>query len=103
MSEGISHLNSRVYDLLANVMRMGQKFLVRNEMKHTLKGASAVTQIFRIHLQWNRPSRDSDSIPGLGGTPGGVDGNPLQNCFLGNSMDSGGWHAMILGIGESWT
>ena len=72
-------------------------------MKHTLKGASAVTQIFRIHLQWNRPSRDLDSIPGLGGTPGGGDGNPLQNCFLGNSMDSGGWHAMILGIGESWT
>ena len=33
------------------MMRMGQKFLVRNEMKLTLKGASAMSQRFRIHLQ----------------------------------------------------
>jgi len=36
------------------------------------------------------------SIPGLGRTPGGEQGNPLQNSFLGNPMDSGGWRAMVL-------
>ena len=31
--------------------------------------------------------RDSDSIPGLGRSPGGGHGNPLQNSCLENPMD----------------
>ena len=80
-------------------MRMGQKFLVRNEMRLTLKGASATSQRFRIHLQWSSPPRESGSIPGFGGGHG----NPLQSSLLRNSMDSGGWRAIVLGTGESWT
>ena len=32
---------------------------------------------------------DMDSIPGLGITPGGGNGNPLQYSYLGNPMNRG--------------
>ena len=35
--------------------------------------------------------RDVGSIPGLGGSPGGGHGNPLQYPCLENLMDRGGW------------
>ena len=35
--------------------------------------------------------RDMGSIPGLGRSPGGGHGNPLQYSFLENSMDRGTW------------
>ena len=34
---------------------------------------------------------DMGSIPGLGGSPGGGNGNPLPYSCLGNSMDKGVW------------
>lgn len=33
----------RIYDLLANVVRMGKKFLVRKEIEYAVKGPSVVT------------------------------------------------------------
>ena len=33
--------------------------------------------------------RDPDSIPGLGGSPGEGNGNPLQDSCLENPMDGG--------------
>ena len=39
--------------------------------------------------------RDADSIPGLGRSPGGGSGNPLQCSCLENSMDRGAWQATI--------
>ena len=41
--------------------------------------------------------RDAGSIPGLGGSPGGGHGNPLQYSCLENPMDRGAW----LGRGSS--
>ena len=35
--------------------------------------------------------RDSGSIPGLQGSPGVGNGNPLQSSCLENSMDRGAW------------
>ena len=35
--------------------------------------------------------RDTGSIPGYGRSPGGGQGNPLQNSFLGNPMDRGAY------------
>ena len=35
--------------------------------------------------------RDSSSIPGLGRSPGGGHGNPLQYSCLENTMDRGAW------------
>ena len=39
--------------------------------------------------------RDAGSIPGLGRSPGGGHGNPLQYSCLENPMDRGGWWATI--------
>ena len=41
--------------------------------------------------------RDMGSIPGLGRTPGGGDGNSLQYSCLENFMDRGVWRATVHG------
>ena len=43
-------------------------------------------------------ARDTGSIPGSGGTPGGGNGNPLQYSCLENSMDRGGWWPQAAGL-----
>ena len=47
--------------------------------------------------------RDSGSIPGLGRSPGGGHGNPLQYSCLENPMDRGAWWATVRGIKKSQT
>ena len=42
--------------------------------------------------------RDLGSIPGLGRSPGGGHGNPLQYSYLDTSMDKGAWPAAIHGV-----
>ena len=42
-------------------------------------------------------------IPGLGRSPGGGNGNPLQCPCLENSMDRGAWRATVHGVAKSWT
>ena len=43
------------------------------------------------------------SIPGLGGSPGEGNGNPLQDSCLENFMDREAWRAIIHGVTKSWT
>ena len=40
-------------------------------------------------------TRDLGSIPGLGRSPGGREGNPLQYFCLENPMDRGAWWATV--------
>ena len=47
--------------------------------------------------------RDSGSIPELGRSPGGGNGNPLQYSCLGNFMDRGAWRATVHGVMKSQT
>ena len=47
--------------------------------------------------------RDMGSIPGLGRSPGGVQGNPLQYLCLENPMDRGTWQASVHRIAKSQT
>ena len=42
--------------------------------------------------------RDLGSISGLGGSPGGEHGNPLQYLCLENPMDRGAWWATVHGV-----
>ena len=44
---------------------------------------------------------DLSSIPGLGRSPGGGHGSPLQYSCLENLMDSGAWRATVYGVAES--
>ena len=46
---------------------------------------------------------DSGSILGLGRSPGGRNGNPLQYSCLENPTDRGAWGATVHGITKSWT
>ena len=43
------------------------------------------------------------SIPGLGRSPGGGHGNPLQDSCLENPMDRGAWWATVHGVAKSRT
>ena len=53
----------------------------------------------------NLPANAADigSIPGLGRSPGGGNGNPLQYSCLENSMEKGTWWAIVHGITKSQT
>ena len=44
---------------------------------------------------------DVGSVPGLGRSPGGGNGNPHQYSCLENSMDRGGWWATVHGVAKS--
>ena len=44
---------------------------------------------------------DMDLIPGSGRSPGGGNGNTLQNSCLENSKDRGAWWAAIHGVAKS--
>ena len=46
---------------------------------------------------------DLGSTPGLGRSPGGGYGNPLQCSCLENPRDGGAWWAAVYGVAQSWT
>ena len=46
---------------------------------------------------------DTDSVPGLGRSPGGGNSNPLQYSCLENSMDTGAWWAPAHGVAKNQT
>ena len=46
---------------------------------------------------------DLGLIPGLGGSPGERNGNPLQDSNLENSMDRGAWQVTVHGVAKSQT
>ena len=48
-------------------------------------------------------TRDMGSVPGLGRSPGGGHGNPLQYSCLENPMDRGAWQATVHRVGQSQT
>ena len=48
-------------------------------------------------------ARDAGSIPLLGRSPGGGNGNPLLYSCLGNPMDRGAWKATVPGVTKSQT
>ena len=50
-----------------------------------------------------RDVRTAGSIPGLGRSPRGGHGNPLQYSCLENPMDREAWRATVHGVTESRT
>ena len=63
-----------------------------------------------IRLPWWLSGKESScnagdvgSIPGLGRSPGGGLGNPLQDFCLENPMDKGTWQARVNGVTKNQT
>ena len=48
-------------------------------------------------------AKDTGLIPGLGRSPEGGHGNPLQDSCLENRMDRGAWWAAVHGVAKSRT
>ena len=46
---------------------------------------------------------DKGLIPGLGKSPGGRNGNLLQDSWLENPTDRRAWWATVYGVAKSWT
>ena len=54
-----------------------------------------------MYLSYN--AGDLGLIPGLGGSSGEGNGNPLQYSCLKNPMDRGAWWAAVHWVPKSWT
>ena len=67
-----------------------------------LKGASQVALVVKNPPD-NAGARHTGLIPGLGRSPGGGHGNPLQDSCLKNPMDIVAWQAMVHMVTKSWT
>ena len=52
----------------------------------------------RLSSMW-----DPGLIPGMGGSPGEGNGNPVQYSCLENSMDGGAWWATVHGVTKGQT
>ena len=78
----------------------------RTRLKRLSSSSSSSSQVVLVvkNLPANAgDSRDMDSIPGLGISPGVGNGNPLQYSCLENSTDRGAWRATVHGDTESQT
>ena len=72
--------------------------LVRN-----YTGASQVALVVKNLPASAGDIRDTGSIPGLGRSPGGGHGNPLQYSCLENPMDREAWRATVHRVAKSQT
>ena len=73
--------------------------------QHTFKNKSYNLSFPDVSVVKNPPANAGDlgSIPGLGKSPGGGNGNPLQYSCLGNLMDREAWWPTVYGVAKSWT
>ena len=100
-------------------------WLLYREIKVTLQDSISNVVYFWIcmppwllvicyYLRWGFPSSsvgkasacntgDPGAIPGLGRSPGGGNGTPLQYSSLENPMDRGAWWATVHGVAKSRT
>ena len=75
---------------------------------HSLKHLEPKEGLPRWHTRkeytyQRRERREAGSVPGLGRSPGGGNGNPRQYSCLGNPMDRGAWWAAVHGAAKRWT
>ena len=67
------------------------------------RSASQVTLVVKNIPASAGDIRDMDLIPGLGRSPEGGHGNPLQYSHLENPMDRGAWQMTIYRVTKSQT
>ena len=100
-------------DTFAHTSDSGQA-LSRQDTAQVMKGGpDKCTQLMMSLLMaaWGFPggsvvknppanAGDTSSIPRSGRSPGGGNGNPLQDSCLENSMDRGAWQAIVHGVAK---
>ena len=64
-------------------------------------GASQMVQVKNLPIS-EEDVRAACSIPGLGRSPGGGHGKPLQYSCLKNPMDRGAWRVIVHRVAKSW-
>ena len=78
-------------------------------MTHKLENNYNAEELSKVPLMVKNPSansgdaRDTDSIPGLGRSPGVGNSNLFQYSSLENSMGRGALQAPVFGATKSWT
>ena len=84
--------------LLSEVMELISMGLCPHSVEN---GISKMLSVFP-HNSFGKESAcnagDPGSIPGLGRSPGGGNGNPFQYSCLENPMDRGTWRAIVHGV-----
>ena len=68
-----------------------------------LEGAFLVVLVVKNPAANAGDVTDAGSIPGLGSSPAGGQGTPLQYSYLENPIDRGTWLATVHRIAKSWT
>ena len=66
-------------------------------------GVSYVSLVVKKLPAGAREVRDTGLILGSGRSPGGGNGNPLQDSCLKDPTDREGWRAAVHGVAKRWT
>ena len=72
-------------------------------LKSKPKNVNRASQIALVVKNLLANAGDAGLIPGLGRSPGGRQGNPLEYSCLENCMDKGAWQATVHSAAKSWT
>ena len=114
MTNGIAFSNKiRIVGICNNMdcpqkMRLGGRSLIKRgrisyKTTYTKSGASQVVLVVKNPPANAGDTGDVGSIPGLGRSPRGGHGNPLQYSCLENPTDRGTWQATIHRVPKSQT
>ena len=76
-----------------------EKGIFEQRLKRDFLGGSVVKTLFSNAGD----TGDAGSVPGLGRSHGGGNGNPLPHPCLENPMDRGAWQATVHGVAKSRT
>ena len=106
-SDGLSRTTGLLYSLpqlpewLSLLQRQMESWAVYGSLPETMgfPGGSVV----KAPLASAGDAGDKGLIPGLGSSPGGGNGNPLQYSCLENSTDRGAWSATVHGVTKNRT
>ena len=76
---------------------------LKNSIDYVFKRASQMALVVKNPPANAGDTRDAGSIPGLGRSPVGGDGNPLQYSCLENPMNRRAWPVTVHRVAKSWT
>ena len=76
---------------------------LKNSIDSVFKRASQMALVVKNPPANAGDTRDAGSIPGLGRSPVGGDGNPLQYSCLENPMNRRAWPVTVHRVAKSWT